>query len=333
MYNQKTDLDAISEFVTSNATIAGTTTGRMLKTRGKANLQMATTHLKAIRTKVNKKKQASPSTDLSIFTKREIATTLRSCTSNIKGVITSIALDYKNNRVFTTPVNNSTKPTLCTGFTHKAPIEFTQKAPTLSLFDMETPDHWEEWSDEDDTVVEPDVQPTVVETVVQPTKVLEKPTLKRSKVVQFSDKVIEIKPVSCWGPVIRPCTSSIAHMSVRDEIPTTNIKPHRSTYTKMDMEFQPVVRPRNTQPVVRPRNTQRAPPFNVKKTQPCRHMMRHGRCNRGNQCGFAHSKQELNPRICGFGDRCKKRHSCCDFFHPEQETKEQFITRMYPYLQ
>ena len=236
IYNQKTDLQAISEFVASAASVTGTKTGRMLKARGKANLQMATKHIQTIRTDLMKMRKAKGGKDTTPFLRREIALTLKQCPPNIKGVITSIALDYKNNRVFSTPVAVIEKVVTPTPVVEPE-IEVSAITPpsSPSIFEMETPENWEDWSDEETpgtTAAEPQTSP----------KILEKPKLKHSKNVQFSDEVIDIKPVSvnCWGPAIQPCKPTSAHMSVRDEQPPLiqvhpKIKSHRSTYKTINV--------------------------------------------------------------------------------------------------
>lgn len=57
----------------------------------------------------------------------------------------------------------------------------------------------------------------------------------------------------------------------------------------------------------------------LSKTKLCLHWQKNGKCPRGDQCGFAHGKEELKVATCIFGVKCKKPD--CKFAHPGESDK------------
>ena len=64
---------------------------------------------------------------------------------------------------------------------------------------------------------------------------------------------------------------------------------------------------------------------NNKYTMLCRHFIR-GKCNRGDNCNFAHGFDQWNPNVCSFRHKCNKGDKC-RWFHPDRESKEEFAKR------
>ena len=76
------------------------------------------------------------------------------------------------------------------------------------------------------------------------------------------------------------------------------------------------------------------------KTKLCRSAITGGICPHADRCRFAHSKEELKPPKCGFGDKCKNvwyevregkfvpgKWKNCNFIH-EGETKDNYLERL-----
>jgi len=66
---------------------------------------------------------------------------------------------------------------------------------------------------------------------------------------------------------------------------------------------------------------------NLECTRACNNVSRHGRCNRGTACKFAHSLEKLNDPSCLFGNDCRQKGNC-RFKHVD-ETREEFYARTY----
>ena len=71
----------------------------------------------------------------------------------------------------------------------------------------------------------------------------------------------------------------------------------------------------------------------LRKTKPCRHFMKHGVCNLGDNCGFAHSMDELCHAICRHDMECWNQK--CPFIHsdetvPEFRKRIQFVAPKFP---
>lgn len=58
----------------------------------------------------------------------------------------------------------------------------------------------------------------------------------------------------------------------------------------------------------------------------CKQLMEYGKCSNRLNCKFAHTSQELYPKICKFRGKCN-RFKTCPFLHPN-ETKEDLINRL-----
>ena len=67
------------------------------------------------------------------------------------------------------------------------------------------------------------------------------------------------------------------------------------------------------------------------KTKMCFSILNNKTCTHGDSCKFAHTLDELKCIECHFGNRCNKKTSCT-FFHPERESREAYLKRMYPQL-
>ena len=71
----------------------------------------------------------------------------------------------------------------------------------------------------------------------------------------------------------------------------------------------------------------------LKKTKPCCHFMKHGVCNLGDNCGFAHSVDELCHAICRHDMKCWNDN--CLFIHSDETVSEfreriQFVAPKFP---
>jgi hypothetical protein len=67
----------------------------------------------------------------------------------------------------------------------------------------------------------------------------------------------------------------------------------------------------------------------LKYTRPCNNIAKdqageYGVCTRS-VCTFAHSKAQFVPKTCNFLEKCRNMH--CVFFHPDSETRNEFLER------
>ena len=62
---------------------------------------------------------------------------------------------------------------------------------------------------------------------------------------------------------------------------------------------------------------------NMTKTMLCRSVTGEGKCTAFNgNCKFAHTIDELRPRLCRYGDKCNKHKDhprTCKFVHPDED--------------
>ena len=129
------------------------------------------------------------------------------------------------------------------------------------------------------------------------------------------------QPISPPKPKRKTKTSTFTWMV--QNIPSTHVdrkqfpKPHASL--NKQIKTQPIV--------VQPRKVEVEPT----KTKMCFNILKNGTCTRGCGCTFAHSVKELSPIACRFRERCN-RGNACTYFHPESETKEQYVRRIHPKL-
>jgi hypothetical protein len=64
---------------------------------------------------------------------------------------------------------------------------------------------------------------------------------------------------------------------------------------------------------------------NLECTSACNNVFRHGKCNRGDKCTYAHTLDKLKDPICLFNDNCRNPDSCR--FKHDTETREDFYRR------
>ena len=331
IYNTKANMTTIKAFIDGKATGKTTTTAKALKTRGMANLNMAFGFVGNVR-QWRRKNIHRIATDATLLQK-EINKSFGLLPPPVKGVVASMANDLltKKEQKKATPEIVEVRPVTTWGESEMGLAEDFQEGDQYcdgTISDNGSGvDDWEELADDEDA------PPVVVEKIeaVDTDKVVEKPlpttrgwNVEVVKPVELSKEFRVANP-----PLSASRTPSPQPYQMRKIVigPRTNQKDRRKNPKTIVVDPREVKAPAAVQ---RTRAFEKLKkPVKLEKTRPCRHVLAKKTCRHGARCKFAHCASELCLVECAFGKTCRKGMSCT-YFHPERETKCQFIKRCFP---
>lgn len=329
IYNTKANIEAIKAFLNGKATGKTTTTAKALKTRGMANLNMAFGFVGKMR-QWKRRNIHRIATDATLLPK-EINKEMTVLPPPVKGVVASMANDLlkKKEQKKATPEVVEVRPVTTWGESEMGLAEDFQEGDQYGGdITPEVVDDWEDLVEEDEVVVEKveipveKASPTVEK--IEPTK--------RGWNVEASAPPALSKEFRIANPPLSASRtpSPEPHNIVKIVI---GKRPNQKERLKNPKKIE--IDPRNAKT---PEAVQRTmafekmkKPVKLEKTRPCRHVLGKKTCRHGARCKFAHCASELCLVECAFGKTCRKGVSCT-YFHPERETKCQFIRRCFPTL-
>ena len=329
IYNTKMNSEAMQAFLNGKATGKTTTTAKALKTRGLANLNMAFGFVGKMR-QWKRRNIHRIATDATLLQK-EINKAFGLLPPPVKGVVASMANDLlkKKEQKKAEPVVMEIKPVTTWGESEMGLAEDFQEGDQYADTNSEGGsgvDDWEDLIEDEDVVVEKIEMP--VEKIEMSTQKIE-PT-KRGWDIEASAPPALSKEFRIANPPLsasrtpspEPCNIVKIVISKR---PNQKERLKNPKTIEIDPRQVPVAiqRTKAFEAMKKPRK--------LEKTRPCRHVLNKKTCRHGSKCKFAHCASELCLVECAFGKTCRKG-MCCTYFHPERETRCEFIRRCFPTL-
>ena len=338
IYATKANIEAIKTFIGGKATGKTTTTARALKTRGMANLNMAFGFVGKMR-QWKRKNIHRIATDATLLQK-EINKSFGLLPPPVKGVVASMANDLlkKKEQKKATPEIIEVRPVTTWGESEMGLAEDFQEGEQYADAGSESGsgvDDWEELAD-DDEFETPVVAPTLEKIELESPPQVEPETVPTTTVRGWNVEVVKAEELSkefrmANPPLAASRTPSPQPYQMTKIIigPRTNQKDRRKNPKTIVVDPREVKAPAAVQ---RTRAFEKLKkPVKLEKTRPCRHVLNKKTCRHGAKCKFAHCASELCLVECAFGKTCRKGIACT-YFHPERETRCQFIRRCFPTL-
>ena len=328
IYNTKMNSEAIKAFLNGKATGKTTTTAKALKTRGLANLNMAFGFVGKMR-QWKRRNIHRIATDATLLQK-EINKAFGLLPPPVKGVVASMANDLlkKKEQKKAEPVLMEIKPVTTWGESEMGLAEDFQEGDQYAESLSEGSSGVENWED-----------------LVDDELPIEKVELPIEK-VELSIKKVEPTNRGWHTETSAPPTLSKEFRIANPPLSasrTPSPEPHHGK------KFVVVTRPNQKYRLKNPKTIEIDPrqvpvavkrtkafeamkkPRKLEKTRPCRHVLNKKTCRHGSRCKFAHCASELCLVECAFGNACRKG-MCCTYFHPERESRCEFIKRCFPTL-